>query len=52
MAPLGRLLGGCWLLDASSTPFEDSWAALGPSWGPLGAEHGSNQAPKLEPKIQ
>ena len=51
----GRLLGASWAAPGSKTPpgrlLKASWAALGPSWGPLGGEHGSNKAPKMEPKF-
>ena len=58
----GRLLGASWAAPGSKTPprrlLDASCAALGPSWapsggllGPLGGEHGSNRAPKMEPKF-
>ena len=50
----GGGLGASWAAPGSKTPprrlLKASWAALGPSWGPLGGEHGSNKAPKMEPK--
>ena len=44
-------MGASWAPPGSKTPprrlLKASWAVLGPSWGPLGGEHGSNKAPKL-----
>ena len=49
-----RLLGVSWAAPGSKTPprrlLKASWAALGPSWEPLGGEYGSNKAPKMKPK--
>ena len=50
----GGGLGASWAAPGSKTPprrlLKTSWAALGPSWGPLGGEHGSNKPPKMEPQ--
>ena len=60
----GGGLGASWAAPGSKTPprrlLKASWAALGPSWapsgdllGPLGGDHGSNKAPKINgAKIQ
>ena len=51
----GGGLAASWAAPGSKTPprrlLKASWAALGPSWGPLGGEHGSNKVPKIELKF-